>query len=180
MRTCPLCKWKISNTAKKCKHCWEWVTKSNNYTKKYEVHESHNEKKLSNNWLIIWLVVGMCILFCIFALPKIMDNDIVKDWYNTIKYDNWDIYEWNIVNEQKNWKWTYYWADWDRYEWEWKNDKKNWYGKFYRPDWDYYKWEWENDKRNWKWTYYWADWRIYEWEWKNDKKNWYGKFYWLN
>ena len=25
MKSCPFCEWEISNTAKKCKHCWEWV-----------------------------------------------------------------------------------------------------------------------------------------------------------
>lgn len=57
MRICPYCNWKISDTAKKCKHCWERVNQLNNHDESKKIEnqkweDKHFEKKIKkvNDW----------------------------------------------------------------------------------------------------------------------------------
>lgn len=72
MAYCPYCEWDISETAQKCKHCWEWVVKesieqfiTNNKTKvkteetNSKLYNKKISKFLSEYWilLIVWLII---------------------------------------------------------------------------------------------------------------------------
>ncbi len=108
MKKCPFCEWDVSETAKKCKHCWEWVIEnkienkdkddeieyeeSTSYAKKN--HKKNTQKNRNNNWeweskvskflsdnfvfIVIWVIA-------IFFMAK----SLLKDSSN----------QWNYVNE---------------------------------------------------------------------------------
>lgn len=99
MRNCPFCEWEISNTAKKCKHCWEWVVEkeikiteededdvpyTSEKTKKSTPKNKKNHdwdgqskisKFISDNFvfIIIWVIV-------IFFMAKSLLKDSNKQW----------------------------------------------------------------------------------------------------
>ena len=67
-------------------------------------------KKIINdtNDTLIWLIVAlwMILLFVLWHLyfPNFFGSSELKDWYNSVQYDDWDKYEWNIVNNQRSWQ----------------------------------------------------------------------------
>ena len=117
MKTCPHCNHKISDTAKKCKYCWGWATNDYEDLKTRRVDISNKEKNDNVIARTIWIIAGILMIIWWYVS---YEHNKIKDWYDTIKYDNWDRYEWEWKNDMKDWFGKWYWADWDRYEWEWK------------------------------------------------------------
>ena len=169
MKTCPHCNHKISDTAKKCKYCWGWATNDYEDLKTRRVDISNKEKNDNVIARTIWIIAGILMIIWWYVS---YEHNKIKDWYDTIKYDNWDRYEWEWKNDMKDWFGKWYWADWDRYEWEWKNDNREWKWTYYWADWTKYVGERKNDKKEWYWKYYWTDWYKYEWYYKNGREDW--------
>lgn len=49
MKKCPFCEWEVSETAKKCKHCWEWIKEN-----VYSVDENDNKRQLTKWGKKVW------------------------------------------------------------------------------------------------------------------------------
>ena len=61
MKKCPYCEWRISDTAKKCKFCWEWIDK----TSKLGWKKIDFVNLLLDNWIVI-LVIWLILYFIFF------------------------------------------------------------------------------------------------------------------
>jgi len=85
MKICPHCKSEVSDTAKKCKHCWEWVDKEK-LTRSYTIDNSNEtnqenaniktpQKTESKNKHVIVITIIVIILWCLMYV-----------WYSFISY----------------------------------------------------------------------------------------------
>ena len=98
-----------------------------------------------------------------------------RSWYWWIFYYDWDIYEWELVDNVREWR-GWYRSDeiWISYYWDWKDDAMNWYGIYNFNNWDTYKWKWVKWKRTWFWILEYHNWDVYKWNFVDWKRIWWG------
>ncbi len=183
MKICPYCESEISNTAKKCKHCWEWVINKNNEKENNQVIENWDNSKQKKEyykrrindiiWIIIWIILTLIIWFIYNYYIK--DNDIEKVW------NNWTINTYETKNNTQEIEFsdeetilrsigrncTYLQYN-ERYCW----NIINWYWQSHYANWDEYLWQFKNSKRNWYWIMKYNSWWLYKWYRKDWKKHW--------
>ena len=71
-------------------------------------------------------------------------------WYWRIFYDDWDTYNWHLINWVRDWIWEMNMPEiWESYSWEWKDDKMHGYGRWVYSDWSEYVWYWVDWQRQW-------------------------------
>lgn len=112
MSYCPYCEWEISEKAKKCKHCWEWIKEeiwkeeldvsnrnlTQNLWKKTEGYQSRMASFLSDYWIL--LIIGVAVLF---FLLKPNNQKLNVDWINQlIKLDNITTWKYELVTNSED------------------------------------------------------------------------------
>lgn len=150
MKHCPYCNWEVSETVKKCKHCWEFINGKNNAEIKNIDSDKVNyelSNKTRNGVIISLLVVVIIVVIAFIILWKritALEKDEKYSYFEALQMDVYDVeYRWKSgTNNNLKWIWDMslwfpeylkwkecyilwhrlVWADWWTVRWTlWKN-----------------------------------------------------------
>lgn len=166
MKNCPYCEWEISDTARKCKHCWEWVKEKkeiieddDNYSepeekwsrkinsKKWKINKDKKTETVHENETKKWnrikeFISDYWIILCIawFLLLKPLYNQYFNQNKETIAERDYNIEKelaYSNLEEELTKKYELVW--WGDITWS-----NEWYILFPGTEWEY-RIEWESN-----------------------------------